>query len=467
MIVLLRSVCVLFLVLVLGNSAVAQTAPDSTDFTPVLTQIIEEELGAQGAPGAAVAVVFQGEVIFSEGIGVRSTETGDPVTPDTLFMFGSTLKPLTSIGLLRLVESGAVSLDAPVSRYLPELALPETLLVHHLLSHTGGLSDAASTDGPRNPADLRASMTRFNEAALFAPPGELHSYSNPGFDIIGAVIESASGQYYADYMARAVFGAMGMQRATFDPNVAITYPVAVGHQPGLLGNSPVRRNSSHTTEAPSGLAYASVNDLTHLIDFVLNDGVVNGETVLNPALAQAMWTPADVRIVSPMQYGLGFFIDDYRGTPRVGHGGNVDGYTALLQTLPAYELGVVVLANSSGFDGGPIFDAVVEQLLDLPAVSEEPAVPLAVDPNEYSGIYEVRDLDGQPAFTVMMTAEGDQLLAQITGQPPLELRATATDTFDITFGGTSTGQQMAFLRDESGAIAYLHAGGRAATRLSD
>lgn len=467
MVVLFRSICVILLALVVGNSATAQTPTGSSDFASVLTQIIEEELNAQGAPGAAVAVVFQGEVIFSEGIGVRSTETGDPVTPDTLFMFGSTLKPLTSIGLLRLVESGAVSLDAPVSRYLPEPALPETLQVRHLLSHTGGLSDATSADGPRNPADLRASMTRFNEAALFAPPGELHSYSNPGFDIIGAIIEAASGEYYADYMATAVFGAMGMQRATFDPGVAITYPVAVGYQPGLLGSSPVRRNSSHTTEAPSGLAYASVNDLSHLIDFVLNDGVVNGETILSPALAQAMWTPADVRIVSPMQYGLGFFIDEYRGTPRVGHGGNVEGYTSLLQTLPEVELGVVVLANSSGFDAGPIFDAVAEQLLDLPAASEEPAVPLAVDPSEYAGTYAVRDLDGQPTFTVTVTAEGNQLLAQITGQPPLELRAAAPDTFDITFGGTSTGQQMAFLRDESGAIAYVHAGSRAATPVSD
>lgn len=464
---LLRSALIIFIALALQYPLAAQNVPDDSDFATTITQIIEEELRMQNTPGAAVAVVFEGNVIFAEGFGTRSIETNDTVTTDTLFMFGSTLKPLTSIGLLTLVETGAVDLDAPVTQYLPELTFPETVLVRHLLSHTAGLSDAANTDGPRNPADLRESMTQFTAASFFAQPGELHSYSNPGFDIIGAVIEAASGQYYADYMAMEVFDRMGMERTTFDPSVAITYPVAVGHQPGLLGNSIVHRNASHTTEAPSGLAYTSVNDLIHLINFTLNDGMVNGDSILSPTLAEMMWTPADIHITSPMHYGLGFFIEDYRGTIRVGHGGNVDGYSALLKTLPEYGLGVVVLANSSGFDASSIFNAVVDVLIDLPDTSEVTSPPPAFDPNDYAGTYELRDLDGQPTFTVIVTVTGDGLQAQIIGQPPLYLRPTAPDVFDIYFGETSTGQQMTFLRDVTGEIVYVHAGNRAAVRAMD
>lgn len=464
---LLRFVFLLFFALAPGVPLATQDSPGSTNFSADIARIIEEEMRAQNAPGAAVAIVFNGEVIFAEGFGVRNTETNDSVTPDTLFMFGSTLKPLTSIGLLRLVESGGVDLDAPVSLYLPEIAFPDTVLVRHLLSHTTGLSDDANGDGPRDPAALRESMARFTRDSFFAPAGELHSYSNPGFDIAGAVIESVSGQYYADYMAAEVFAPMGMTRATFDPNVAITYPVAVGYQRGLLGNNAVRRNASHTTEAPSGLAYASVNDLTKLIEFVLNEGQANGQTILTNSMAEAMWTPAAVSIVSPMRYGLGFFIEDYRGTVRVGHGGNVDGYSSMLETLPEYGLGVVVLANSSGFDANPIFDAVVDALIDLPATSESVTKQPAIDLEAYAGSYALRDLNGDPSFTVTVTVEGERLLAQVAGQPPLTLRAAEQDLFEIYFGEIATGQKLAFLRDDTGTITYIHAGGRAGTRITN
>jgi hypothetical protein len=204
-----------------------------------------------------------------------------------------------------------------------------------------------------------------------------------------------------------------------------------------------------------------------LIDFILNDGMVNSDSILSPEMAEAMWMPADVRIASPMRYGLGFFIENYRETRRVGHGGNVEGYSALLETLPEYGLVVVVLANSGGFDASPIFDTVVDLLIDLPETSELTSLPPAFNPNDYAGTYELRDLNGQPTFTVIVTITDDGLQAQVTGQPPLNLRPTAPDVFDIYFGETSTGQKMTFVRDATGEIVYVHAGSRAAVRVID
>jgi CubicO group peptidase (beta-lactamase class C family) len=450
--------------LVLAVPAAAQDTP-TTDFeTAAIDDAIASAMEAQRAPGLAIAIVYQGQVVYAAGYGVRDTETNAPITPDTLFMFGSTLKPLTTIGLLRLVEQGLVDLDAPVSTYLPELPIGDAITARQLLSHTAGLADEANADGPQNPEALRESMAQFTEAAMFAPAGTAHSYSNPGYDIAGTVIEAASGQYYDDYMASQVFAPMGMERTTFDPNVAITYPVAAGYQPGMLGISAVRRNSSHTTEAPSGLAYSSVNDLTRLLEFILEGGVVGGEPVLSAELAQAMATPAQVRIASPMRYGLGLFVEQYRGTTRIGHGGNVDGYSALMETLPAHDLGVVVLANVSAFDASPIFDAVVDTLLNLPATSEESAPYTPDNLADYVGEYVVRDLAGEPAFTGRVSLEGERLQVQISGQPTLELRATAPDTFEVYFGEMASGQLVTFLRDETGTVGYLFLGNRVACR---
>lgn len=456
----LSIIVMLLLALVLTAPLSAQPPSAVEGFTTVET-VIEQQMAQQGVPGLAVAVVYDDELVYAQGFGVRSTETNDPVTPDTLFMIASTTKPLTAIGLLRLVDAGLVDLDAPVTTYLPDVLWDDDITVRHLLSHTAGLSDAGDSMVSRDPDALRESLSLFSEASLFASPGLVHSYSNPGIDLIGAVIESVSGQYYADYMASEVFAPMGMTRSTFLASLAVTFPTAVGYQPDLM---PVRPLPDNAAEFPSGFALSSVTDLTHLLAFILNQGTVNQTAIVSPALAQAMQTPASVRLVSPMTYGLGLAIESYRGTVRVGHNGSIIGFTSLLQTLPAHDLGVVVLTNSTGFDAEPIFSAVTDALIDLPPEDTRPAAAPAEPLADFVGQYVLRDLAGEPTFSAAVSLADGALRLQIMGQPPLDLRPTAPGTFELYVGAVPTGQRVAFLRDETGAVRYIHAGGRVGVR---
>ncbi len=292
----------------------------------------------------------------------------------------------------------------------------------------------------------------------------MRSYSNVGFNIAGAVIEAAAGAYYADYMGQ-IFRQMKMNRTTFDPTVAMTYPLAVGYQPGLLGNTIVRPMSANTAEAPSGILYSTVNDLARLVEFFLNEGVVDGTAIVSPELFAAMTAPSDVRTASEFGYGLGVFINEDRGTATWGHDGKIDGYTAVLRTWPAYDLGVVMLANNIAFDGRPIEDAIAQTLLGLPAPEAPAAAQAPDDLAPYLGTYVISNPQGEAVFEVTISQNEAGLSAQITGQPGLELRPSSKpDAFDAYFAGSPVGAQVVFLRDDAGNVRYISAGLRVGVR---
>ncbi|MBK8024652.1 MAG: beta-lactamase family protein [Chloroflexi bacterium] len=457
----MKRVIVLALTLLLFTlPALAQEPLDAEALKTEIERLREEG----GAPGLAVAVVYDGEVIFSEGFGVRNTETNDPVTADTLFRIGSTTKPLTAIGLLMLVEQGLLDLDAPVSSIVPEFQAGDDITVRHLLSHMSGLSDNAEPYGRLDPEALRDYVAALGEGARFAPAGEVLSYSNPGFDVAGRVIEVVSGQHYADYMADKVFPALEMRRTTLYPNLAMTYPLAVGYSRGLLGNAPVRPMVDNVAEYPAGFIFSSVNDLTRLAQVVLDKGMLDGEPILSAELAAEMQTPA--AMLGTTGYGLGLIVGDYQGVRTLGHDGAINGYSSYFNTIPEYGLGVIVLASVDGFDALPIFEEIADLLLDLPksTMAAGPSLP-AEALAEYAGEYVLSDIYGGEVASIRIAVEEEDLVATVTGQPPLQLVPAAADVFEIAFGGVQVGQQAIFVRDAAGAVQYLNVGFRAAARV--
>lgn len=439
----------------------AQPAQSTPDFTALET-VITEQLQAQNTPGIAIAIVHQGAVIYRAGFGVRSIEGQEPVTPDTLFRIGSTTKPMTALGLLMLAEDGRVALDAPISTYLPDFALGDDITVRHLLSHTAGLSDEAQAYGSLDADALAESMGNFTSASQFAPAGQVHSYSNPGFNIAGRVIEVVTGQYYADYMEKVVFRALGLKRTTLYPNIAITYPVAIGYEPSLFGRLNVTRpNTDNVAEYPSGFAYSSVNDLTNLINFIL----MEGQPILGEVWGKEMLTPVVPAISGGFEYGLGVMIGEYRGTPMIGHDGKINGYTALLQTLPAHQFGVVILGNNIAFDPTPIFDAAVDSVLTLPVPDETADIVQTGELDDYVGTYALKNPAGDVVISVRVTLENGGLTAAPDGQPRLDLiPISGINTFEAHLGGQPLGVTLTFMADEQGTFTYLSVGYRVATR---
>jgi CubicO group peptidase (beta-lactamase class C family) len=433
-------------------------------FTPLL-KTIKAEMAAQKVPGLAVAIVQNGNIIFQQGFGDRHLETKDPVTTSTLFRIGSTTKPLTVIGLMQLVEAGKLNLDDPVVKYLPEFKVNPQITIRQIISHTSGMADMGNPYGRTDPAALKDFISSFTPQSAFAPPGVVLSYSNPGFSTAGLVIEKVSGMPYTDYMAKYVFPMLKMSRTTLNSNVAMTYPLAVGYETKLTGIEPVRPNPDNAAEYPAGFAFSTVEDLANLTLFLLQDGQLNGKSLLNTSSVQLMKTP--VQQLKPLQvgYGLGLFIAEERGTSVIGHGGGINGYSSYLKTIPSANLGVVILANKSNFNADPIFQSVVDLFSNLPKPQTE--IPPQLDAAAlaaYAGEYEIRSAEGKIIDILIISVQQGKLIIKMSGQPDGELRPLSADVFNVVFGNQFV-NNISFLRDATGKIKFLSAGIRAYPKI--
>lgn len=448
-----------------NESATAQPneAPIDRRFQPII-DAIQTQMEAQTVPGVAVAIVHHGEIIFQQGFGVRSLETRDPVTPDTLFRIGSATKPFTVIALMQLVEAGRVDLDAPVVTYVPTFQVDPTITVRQLISHTAGLADLAVPYGRTDATALQDFVASLPPQSAIAPPGKVLSYSNPGFNVAGAIIERVTGESYARYIDENVFATLGMTRTTFQPTVALTYPLAVGYQPLATEMAPVRPTPDNAAEYPAGFAFSSVRDLTQFLQFLMQEGAVNGQPVLRADSVQAMKTPVLWNEPLKLGYGLGLFVAEEDGTTTIGHGGSIPGYTTALKIFPEQDLGLVLVANRSGFDPSAILDAVRQTLLNLPEPPQTPPLPLDVNAlRAYAGNYGLANAMGDSIGTLEIALEQGSLKGRAPGQPEMELRPTRPDVFELWVAGQTVGE-VAFLRDETGQVTFFTQGLRAFPR---
>lgn len=301
-----------------------------------------DELGGPKMPGIAYAVVEQGEISEVGAWGVKRLGGDEPIGPDTPFMIGSISKSFTAIGVLQLVEAGQVSLDGPISRYLPSFSDKPSgaITIRQLLSHTSGYSTyqghfpRATDRAPMGPIERGA-----NQLATTAPayePGGRWAYSNANYLILGRLIEVVSGQDYPTYIERNILEPAGMVHS-FVSDGERHAAMATGHPPWFGSKHPLLENRTDLGSAPQGGIVASASDLGRYMLLLMNgeDDIISAET------KAAMMKPASE--TSPF-YGLGWFLDREDGT--VSHSGESPGVETVLTMMPAERKGVVVLVNA-------------------------------------------------------------------------------------------------------------------------
>ncbi len=363
----------------------------AVDFAP-LERVVLEELRETHTPGAALAIISEDRVVFAKGFGVASVETGAPVTPDMLFRLGSTTKMFTAAALLSLAEEHKVDLNQPVGAYIKGLA-PRVAQVtaSQLLSHTAGLTDVAVMDGPHDDAALARFVLSWRDDFSFAPPGEIYSYSNPGYHLAGYLIEVLSGKPFADAVSERVFRPLGMRRSTFRPIMAMTYPLAQGHEMSPRGEPRVIHPApDNAGNWPAGSLFSNVNDLAHFVIAFLNNGQADGRGGLAPAVLARLASPVARVPGSEEQYGYGLSLRQDRGIRWVEHGGTRAGYVSLIRMAPDRHFAVILLANQSNAVLPKTAAKAVELFLPLEPAAEPKRVLRTMSAAEmaaYAGAY--------------------------------------------------------------------------------
>jgi CubicO group peptidase (beta-lactamase class C family) len=311
-------------------------------------------MAEQGVPGVAVVVVDGDRVLWEQGFGSTDRDGGVPVTPDTIFSVQSMSKTFTATAVLQAVQAGRLDLDAPLARYLPGFTVhsafeqhPERrITVRMLLSCTAGLGHEAPLGNNYTPevGTFDDHVRSIGRTWLRFPVGTGFAYSNEGFDLAGYVLEQVSGKPFPEVVHDSLLAPLGMDRSTFDrAAVRAATNRAVGHTGGI---APPRLGSPMT--AAGGL-WTSAADLARFLRFQLDNGRVDGRTVLDPSLLRQMRTVPDSPPSTTAGYALGIARTRWQAAQNLDlftHGGGGEGFLSDLWFAPQLRLGVAVLTNS-------------------------------------------------------------------------------------------------------------------------
>ena len=340
--------------LLLGGAARKSSAQDTVAVSPtyepvarMLERFIRHELADKRIPAISIALVHGRDVVWAKGFGVARQPAGEPATAQTIYRMGSISKLFTDLAAMQLVERGALHLDSPVTRSLPQFhpgnpyATPITL--RQLMSHRSGLvreprvGHYFDTSG----ATLAATVASLNDVPLVYRPASQVKYSNAAIAVVGRMLEVTQREPFDAYVERTVLRPAGV-RGSFRLTGALRGSVAQGEMWTVDG----RRFPAPTFDlgmAPAANLYASVLDLGRFAAVLLGE-----RSIVRRATLEEMWRPQFEDSLDDEGIGLGFLISKFEGTRLVGHDGAVYGHATELALLPDEGLAVVVAASLDG-----------------------------------------------------------------------------------------------------------------------
>lgn len=432
-------------------------AAEPGDLPARVDACVQETMEAFDVPGAAVAVVMDGKIIYEKGYGVKHRVHGGPVDVQTLFRSGSIQKMMTAAAVLAQRDEGILDLDEPVTALIPELSFAGPypageISVWNLLTHTGAVPDLAELNCGTDDGTLSAWAGDLDDVFLFAPAGSFWNYTNAGYSLAGLVAERAGGLPYRRLMRERVWDPAGMHQTFFSTAEALSYGnYSYGHEMDENGQAAIFAPDAFECwwSAPAGDAFTTAGDLTRWA-LTLMEG---GGSVITPESAEELQSPQVSLHQLPGQfYGYGVFVEDWEGRRVLEHGGSIPGWSSNLMWIPEEKFAVAVTGNSKAAFSITT-DCVLREALGI----ERPTLPdLSTDPKtwkRYQGFYLIRDQEGNQ-FPGAVVRRGNTLRLGVldpeTGKVEwLEGRQMYLDTFFVDLDGdgvwTSPLEEITFI----------------------
>lgn len=343
----------------------AQSSPLTEADLNDLSAYVEAALATFEIPGASVAIVQQGQVVFTGAYGLANTADDTAVNENTLFMIGSSTKSMTSWVAASLVDDGLFTWDTPISDLLPTFTLVEpdqadVLAVRHFFNMASGLPryDLSMFLKMRTPDELLGEVATI---PVVAEPGEAFNYNNQMVGLGGfAVAAYASGaplsqgpQAYAELLQTRIFTPLGMTNSTVDFDAAINSGrAATSYYHDSFAGEVFPVDSLYERfvipVAPAGAVWSTGGDMGRYLAAQMRGGVAEDGTILVSAENLGVTKTAAISISGTTGYGLGWMTGDWYGQALLEHGGATNGFTSTMAYLPDAQIGVIVLTNTAG-----------------------------------------------------------------------------------------------------------------------
>ena len=352
--------------LFLGFWSLALLSPQAQTSIPAslrekIDTIARDTLASTGVPSASIAVVQNGAITYLQAYGAGRIEPRTPAAPSMRYSIGSISKQFTATAVLLLAEQGKLSLDDPVSRFVPDLTRANEVTIRQLLSHTSGYQDYWPQDYVPpfmlQPVTADKILDRWARKPLDFDPGTQWQYSNTNFVIAGLIVEKASGVPLLQFLSQHIFAPLGMKSVMNIDQERLTETDATGYLRYAIGPPRIAPKEGKGWLFAAGELAMPAEDLAKWDISLIN------QTVLSPAFYRQMETEVVLKNGLGTRYGLGVDVRQELGLRAIEHGGEVSGFTAHNLVLPDARVAVVVLTNQDSVDASSSIARKVAALL--------------------------------------------------------------------------------------------------------
>ncbi len=392
----------------------------------VLTDSVANKIiGNKEVPGINVAVAKNGKIVFLKNYGKADVEMDAEVDTNTIFGLASITKQFTAATILRLIEQGKISLNDPVTKFLPDYPVQEkTVTIHHLLSHTSGMKDY-SFNNDKLPGWYNLELPYKKIIELWAnrpfdnKPGENYDYNNWGYYLLGQIIERVTETPWSQYAEPELLKPLGLNNTLFAHQLRIVPGRAKGylHQKDSLMNVPYR--NLEVFSAGGGLS-STIEDIVQWTHLLHSGKVVSAE------LLKKMTTPTVLNNGKTSGYGYGLYINKLRGHMKIYHGGTF-GFGPYVSYYPEEDIIIAILTNST--KGRERADQLEEILATEILNIRIKDLPLsAADIDRYTGVFSYQSTPTK-VRELKIFGENGRLMAQIGNNRAFPLRSQGDHKF--------------------------------------
>ena len=365
------------------TAAVKTQAQDKTDW-PSLDRYINASMKDWKVPGASVAIVRDGAVVYMRGFGVRDVRTKQPVTADTLFDIGSCTKAFTSAAVAMLVDEGKMQWDGKVNTYIPFFHLLDPLAdqnvtLRDLLTHRTGVP-GVDLLWYINPTAPREELIR--KLAYVQPNAGFRAkfeYQNLMYVAAGYAVGQAAHSTWDQFTQSRMFSPLGMTESdTSATEAQKAADFATPHEQNPDGSVKAIPWRNIDSVGPAGSINSSGRDMAKWITFQLGDGTYQGKRLISAENMREMHSaqmviPLDGEIPKvffpdsmQLSYGLGWFVQDYRGHQLIIHAGDIDGFATMVVLIPEIHAGYFAVINMGSLYRQVLSNQIADRLLHLP-----------------------------------------------------------------------------------------------------
>jgi len=362
-----------------------------------------------GEPGVALLVARKGEITYRKAFGSASLELNVAMKPDMLFNLGSISKQFTAVAVLQLMESGRLSLQDSIQKYIPRFP-PKgyKITIENLLSHTSGIRDYMQMNDSDpyidrhdfKPVEL---INYFKNEALEFKPGTRYRYSNSGYVLLGYIIEQISGKTYAKYLQDNIFNPLGLKNTFYD-NADTIFS---GRTNGYQKHERYEKADYWGASLPFA-AGGLISNVDDLLNWHL--GLLSGKLLKQETLTRA-FLPARLRDGSTINYGYGWTIGQSGDLKVISHGGAITGYRTFQLYYPDPDVYIAILANCEQVPIEELATTISTLVLGRPLQTDVKLTGAILA--RYTGVYE---LSGDVKRQISVKIENGKLVATSAGQ---------------------------------------------------